>query len=72
MQQVKIFKGIESDALALENEINTWIRDSGAKIVAITGNIAPQSQPANDAAGSLGTSPFPPSDILIIVTYVKS
>ena len=26
MQQVKLFKGIESEARALENEVNAWIK----------------------------------------------
>jgi uncharacterized phosphosugar-binding protein len=70
VQQVKIFKSLESDIAELESDINTWIRQSGAKIVAITGNIAPQSQPASDKTGGLSKSPFPPSDVVIIVVYV--
>ena len=40
MQQVKIFKSIESELVALEEEINEWLSTSGAKVINITGNIA--------------------------------
>ena len=30
MQQVKIFKGIETEVSSLENDINEWMRTSGA------------------------------------------
>ena len=70
MQQVKIFKNLESDMTALENEVNTWIRESGAKIVAITGNIAPQTL-TTGRSDALGKGAFAPSDVIIIVVYVK-
>jgi len=66
MQQVKIFKSIESELLTLEQEINEWISESGAKIINITGNIAAQSA----SAGSLGDS-FSGSDVLLFVLYDK-
>jgi len=70
VQQVKIFKSLESDITQLENEVNTWIRESGAKIVAITGNIAPQTV-SGDRTDALGKGAFAPSDVIIIVVYVK-
>lgn len=63
MQQVRLFKGIESELHAMEDEMNQWIRDSGAKIISITGNIAPQTgntQPAGN---------FSASDVLVVVLY---
>ena len=69
MQQVKIFKGVESDVSVLEKEVNAWIRQSGAQVISITGNIAPQSQELGKKTGSLGKSAFPPSDIVLIVLY---
>ena len=69
MQQVKIFKGLEGDVATLENDVNGWIRQSGAKVVAVTGNIAPQSQPAAAAAGNLGRGAFASSDVVLIVLY---
>jgi hypothetical protein len=68
MQQVKLFKGLESDVAALEGEVNAWIRQSGARVISATGNIAPQSQKAA-ASGGLGKSPFSPSDVILIVLY---
>jgi len=72
VQQVKIFKSLESDISAMEAEVNAWIRQSGAKVLAITGNIAPQSQPADDKKGGHLQSRFPPSDGGVIVLYETS
>ena len=69
MQQVKLFKGVESDITALEGEVNAWIRQSGARVVSITGNIAPQSAKAGAAAGGLGKGQFSASDVILIVLY---
>ena len=65
MQQIKIFKGIESELGDLENRVNSWIKQSGARIVNIFGNIAPQSE---THAGTLGKS-FTPSDVIVVVVY---
>ena len=50
MRQVKVFKGVETELWNLEEEINKWVEESGATIVQITGNIAPQT-PSSNAAG---------------------
>ena len=71
MQQVKIFKNVENNLGELEQEVNAWISQSGARIVSLTGNIAPQSDPSV-AGGGLGNSTFPPSDVVIIVLYETS
>lgn len=68
MQQVKLFKGVENEVGSLEKEINDWISRSGAKVVSLTGNIAPQSVKP-DTTGGLGKSSFAPSDVLVIVLY---
>lgn len=69
MQQVKLFKGIEAEVDRLEKEVNTWIRQSGARVISISGNIAPQSGKANSQTGALGGGGLIPSDVLIIVLY---
>ena len=69
MQQVKIFKGIESEVTSLESEINGWIQSSGARVLSITGNIAPQTKDDTSDAPSLGHSPYAPSDVLVVVLY---
>jgi len=66
MQQVKIFKSIESELVALEEEINEWLSTSGAKVINITGNIAAQAT----SSGSLGDT-FSGSDVLLVVLYEK-
>ncbi len=71
MQQVKIFKNVEANLSDLEKEINAWISESGARIVSLTGNIAPQSDPSG-AGGGLSNSTFPPSDVIVIVLYETS
>lgn len=67
MQQVKIFKSIESEIPTLEEEINQWLSESGDKVISITGNIAAQST----NGGSLGGS-FSGSDVIIFVLYEKA
>jgi hypothetical protein len=62
MRQVKIFKSIESELWNMEKEINAWAQETGAKIVHVTGNIAPQT-------GSSSSHGFSSSDILVIVLY---
>jgi hypothetical protein len=44
MQQVKIFKSIESEITTLEEDINAWIKEAGAKNLQISGNIPPQTE----------------------------
>ncbi len=63
MEQVKLFKGVEMELRALEDEINEWLREAKPRVISITGNIAPQSS----SGGSFTTS-----DILLIVTYETS
>ena len=67
MQQVKIFKSIESEIPTLEEEINQWLSESGDKVISITGNIAAQST----NGGSLGGS-FSGSDVIMFVLYEKA
>ena len=69
MQQVKIFKSLESDVAALEGEVNEWIRQSGAKVIAVTGNIAAQGEKLGGGGGSLGQGGFSPSDVILIILY---
>ena len=63
MQQVKIFECLETEVKSLEDEINTWLRETSAQIISITGNIAPQSASSQPKA-----SPAP-SDVLLVVLY---
>ncbi len=67
MQQIKIFKSIESDVSDLERQINAWLKESGARIVNVFGNIAPQT--ITDPEKAKGTRGFSPSDVLIVLLY---
>lgn len=71
MQRVKIFKSVESEITTLEEDVNQWIAESGAKVIQITGNIAPQSgAPSGSTTTGIGnTLRYPPSDIVLIVLY---
>lgn len=77
MQQIKLFVGREDHTADIESDVNTWIAESGVKVLSITGNIAPQSVlPSKEGGTNLSatgthTRRFAPSDILIIVTYEK-
>lgn len=67
MQRVKLFKGVENDVAALEREVNDWLEQSGARIVNVFGNIAPQTMhPSKPHSGSRS---FDASDILIVVVH---
>jgi hypothetical protein len=63
MQQVKIFECLETEVKSMEAEINSWLQETGARIISITGNIAPQS------VTSLPKAHPAPSDVLLIVLY---
>lgn len=62
MRLVKVFKSVENELWAMEKEINTWIQESGAEVISITGNIAPQT------SSSTGHG-FSSSDVLVLVLY---
>ncbi len=63
MQQVKIFKSVDTELGDMETQINQWIAESKAKILSIQGNISPQ-------AGKHGVQgSFSAADVLVIVLY---
>ncbi|MFI4874868.1 MAG: hypothetical protein ACIALR_06005 [Blastopirellula sp. JB062] len=70
MQQIKIFMTVESEASQTEAEVNAWLKESGVRVLQIFGNIAPQTSPMGETAGS-GSGPlrFPPSDVFLVVLY---
>ncbi len=64
MQQVKIFKSVDTEIPEMERQINRWMRKSGARVLSITGNLSSSPQ-----AGSGPMNSFAASDILVIVLY---
>jgi len=67
IQQIKIFKSVDTELAELEREINRWMRKvsaSGGNIVAVTGNLA--NQPT---AGGGPMNSFAGGDVIVIVTY---
>ena len=72
MQRVKLFKGLETEIEALEQQIIVWAESEGAKIIQVTGNIATQSyNPAAKSGSSLQSNVAAASDVLIVVLYEK-
>ena len=71
MQQIKIFKALESEITSLEKQVNGWLAESGARVLQITGNIAPQGCSTDPKVGSISANPFAASDIVVIVLYEK-
>ena len=72
MQRVKLFKGLETEVEALEQQINVWAESEGAKIIQVTGNIATQSyNPTAKSGSSLQSNVAAASDVLIVVLYEK-
>ncbi len=74
MNQIKIFTGLEDATEELTRDINQWLRESGAKVLQITGNIAPQSINMTEQVTPLPGSTGPighrlPSDIMIVILY---
>jgi len=69
MQQIKIFKGMESDLDSLATEVNAWIQEAGVRVLQLTGNIAPQTQDSEHKAQTIGRVGHAASDVLIIVLY---
>ena len=77
MQQIKIFKGIETDLTTLERDVNTWIKSSNAQVSHIFGNMSPQTPQSTGTASILGAErmagkTFVASDVLIVVLYEAS
>ncbi len=69
MQQIKLFVDIESNLETLESKVNAWLKESGAKVVNIFGNIAPQTATPESKLKSLGDRAFASSDVFIAVVY---
>jgi len=65
IQQVKLFKTIESELPEMEKTINRWIHKNKVKVLSISGNIA-----SHGGAGGPMSS-FSSSDILVVVMYER-
>lgn len=68
MQQVKIFKGLESNLPGLEKEVNVWLAESSARVLQMFGNLAATSGERNET-NSLSAYPYVASDVLLVVLY---
>lgn len=64
MQQIKIFKSVDTEIPQMEHQINRWMRKSGARVLSVTGNLT--SQP-NAGQGPMNS--FAAGDIMVIVHY---
>jgi hypothetical protein len=65
VQQVKIFKSVDTELEEMESQINSWIAENSVKVISIQGNISPQ-------AGKHGLQgSFSAADVLLVVLYEK-
>ncbi len=64
MQQVKIFKSVDTEIADMEKQMNRWIRKTGVRILSITGNLTSQNAPASGAMNS-----FAAGDVMVIILY---
>ncbi|MEO1525258.1 MAG: hypothetical protein AAFX06_07460 [Planctomycetota bacterium] len=64
MQQVKIFKSVDTETEDLEKQINRFIRKNNIRVLSITGNLAAAPAPAGGAMSS-----FSAGDVMIIVLF---
>ncbi|MEL6897175.1 MAG: hypothetical protein AAFP90_13810 [Planctomycetota bacterium] len=66
MQQVKIFKEVETELEPMEQRINRWLKKEKdrVRILSITGNIAPQTPSSSGM-----TSSFSAADVLVIILF---
>lgn len=69
MHQVKLFVDIESNIEAMEERVNKWLASSGAKVINIFGNIAPQTVTHEAKGSTLDTRKFSSSDLFLTVVY---
>ena len=71
MNQIKIFKGIESELAQMEEEVNTWLAEHDVRVVQVFGNLAPQTVQPRAQSGGLSKTDFAPSDVVLVVLYDK-
>ncbi len=64
MQQIKMFKSVDTEIAEMERQINRWMRKSGARILSVNGNLAPQS---GGGGGPLNS--FAAGDVFVIIHY---
>jgi len=64
VQQVKIFKSVDTETDELEKQINRFIRKNNIRVLSITGNL---SSSPNDASGPMNT--FSGGDVIVIMLF---
>lgn len=65
MQQIKIFKSVDTELSDLESQVNRWIRKHRVRVISITGNLTGQ----HGGGGGGPLSSFAAGDVMIIVHY---
>ena len=68
MQQIKLFRGLDSELPRLQDQINRWLAESGARVIQMSGNLSPQSV-LQDPKGAPPLSPLVPSEVLVTILY---
>jgi hypothetical protein len=68
VHQIRLFKGVETDIKEMEKEINSWLKDSKARVVHMSSNIAPQSNEPQAFSGPKARQ-FAPSDLFVAIVF---
>ena len=72
MQQIKLFRGIESELARVEGQINQWLAQSGARVIQMSATLAPQSPALGAQPHSPSLMTHAPSDVLVVILYEKA
>ncbi len=68
MHQIRLFKSVETEVREMEREINDWLKESKARVVHLSANIAPQTtEPLPTGMGK--SRAYAPSDLFVSVVY---
>ena len=69
VHQIKLFVALESSVESMEREINDWLTQSGANVVKLIGNIAPQTVTPESKGSKLAERKFTSSDLFVAIVY---
>ena len=68
VQQIKLFKSVDTELADLERQVNRWIRKHHVRVLSVNANLAGQPPQMNPGSGG-GLSSFGSGDVLVVVHY---
>ena len=69
MNRIKLFRGLENDLPGLEKQVNDWLAESGARVVQMVGNLAPQEDQTRPDDSGVAHSLYHPANVLLVLLY---